>query len=242
MEQTINNDKKTSATVIEEFAPRQTARQPEHTKSTETQLPSQYARPLSAKIEGSAKKSIIPLQKWQLFALVSLLIFAATICVAVWAYSYVHTANTDRTNWQSDKLVIETQLQSADSKAAELAEQLEELKTINAQLTLENAGLAAQCTLLADNLQSLKQAAEARLQKNTLTSFEQPAPAAPDENRLNAIRSGSYPYDMTKDELVVALGEPDRRYKTDSDEQLVYFGRSPGRFWFKTGPFLHAAR
>ncbi len=246
MEQTINNDRKTAAAVIEEFAPRQTARQSEHTQPVETQLPSQYARPLLAKAEASAKKSRIPLKMWQLFALISLLLFAATIYAAVWAYSNVRAGKADRTNWQTDKFALETQLQSASSKAAELAGQVEQLKTVNAKLTLENAGLAAQCTLLADNVQSLKDAADARLQKDKPTGFEdkplQPTHAAPDENRLNAIRSGRYPYDMTKDELISALGEPDRRYNTDSDEQLVYFGRSPGRFWFKTGPFLDAAR
>jgi len=246
MEQTINNDSKTAATVIQEFAPRQTARQSEHTKSAETQLPSQYARPLLAKAEASAKKNRIPLKRWQLFAFISLLIFAAAIYAAVWSYSNVRAVKIDRTAWQTDKFTLEAQLQSAGSKAAELAGQIEQLKTVNAQLALENAGLAAQCTLLADNVQSLKQSAEARLQKNNLTGFEdkplQTAHTAPDENRLNAIRSGRYPQDMTKDELISALGEPDRCYNTDSCEQLVYFGRSPGRFWFKTGPFLDAAR
>ncbi len=48
-----------------------------------------------------------------------------------------------------------------------------------------------------------------------------------------------YPQDMAKQELIASLGEPDRSYQGDIYEQLVYFDRSPGRFWFKTGPYLH---
>jgi len=71
--------------------------------------------------------------------------------------------------------------------------------------------------------------------------MHQPEAVPHDQIRLNAIKKGNYPQDMTKAELTAALGEPDRIYKDEVYEQLVYFGRSPGRFWFKNGPFLRAA-
>ena len=58
------------------------------------------------------------------------------------------------------------------------------------------------------------------------------------EKRKNDILKGFYPKDMTKEELIASLGEPDRIYKGQVYEQLVYFDRSPRRFWFKDGHFF----
>jgi hypothetical protein len=58
------------------------------------------------------------------------------------------------------------------------------------------------------------------------------------QERIGAIRKGLYPKDMTKEELIAGLGEPDRIYKGSVYEQLVYFNHSPRRFWFNNGPFF----
>ena len=58
-----------------------------------------------------------------------------------------------------------------------------------------------------------------------------------EQGRLASIAKGTYPQDMTRKELVASLGEPDRVYMGKGYEQLVYFDRSPCRFWFKNGPF-----
>jgi hypothetical protein len=58
-----------------------------------------------------------------------------------------------------------------------------------------------------------------------------------EQSRLASIAKGIYPQDMTREELVASLGEADRVCKGRAYEQLVYFNRSPCRFWFKNGPF-----
>lgn len=61
------------------------------------------------------------------------------------------------------------------------------------------------------------------------------------KRRIGAIQKGLYPKDMTRGELIASLGEPDRIYKGQVYEQLVYFNHTPRRFWFKNGPYFEAA-
>lgn len=70
---------------------------------------------------------------------------------------------------------------------------------------------------------------------------EQEKPKQEKQKRIGYIRKGLYPKDMTKDELIASLGEPDRTYKGRVYEQLVYFNHAPRRFWFKNGPYFERA-
>ncbi|UCE99247.1 MAG: hypothetical protein JSV82_08785 [Planctomycetota bacterium] len=261
MEQVINNGRKTRVATINEYAAMKgvtpekvqkwvkknrittlrdngrtlidlEAPQTAKTRLDESQLPSRQTmiRTFLAKAEASAQKSEISRKRWQLLAFVSLLLLAATLYAAVWAHAQLSAL----TNYIPASYMGEGRLQAANLKVAELTQQIEQLRITNAHLTLENAGLEAQYSLLAIEGQSIKEPAQAEP--------AQPEPPAHDEERLTAIRNRMYPEDMTKDELIAALGRPDRLYKTELYEQLVYFERSPSRFWFKNGPFLHAAR
>ena len=99
MEQTVNNDRKTAAAAVQEYASQQTTRQSEHIKPGENQLPSHQFQTFLARAEASAKNNIISRKWWKLFALVSLMLLAATIYAAVWAYSQVTALTNDRTAW-----------------------------------------------------------------------------------------------------------------------------------------------
>jgi hypothetical protein len=64
--------------------------------------------------------------------------------------------------------------------------------------------------------------------KSTFPSAQSaPAPTG----RIEVKKKSTYSRGTTKNELISALGEPDRVYKSRGYEQLVYFGRNPGRFW-----------
>lgn len=69
----------------------------------------------------------------------------------------------------------------------------------------------------------------------------QEKPKQEKQKRIGTIRKGLYPKNMTKDELIASLGEPDRIYKGQVYEQLVYFNHTPRRFWFKNGPYFERA-
>jgi hypothetical protein len=58
------------------------------------------------------------------------------------------------------------------------------------------------------------------------------AEQALDAGRIEAIRKGTFPKGAAKGELIAALGEPDRIYKSRGYEQYVYFDKKPGRVWF----------
>ena len=51
----------------------------------------------------------------------------------------------------------------------------------------------------------------------------------------NAAAEKAYKTRVNRFITVIKLGEPDRVYKSRGYEQLVYFGRKPGRFWFIGG-------
>jgi hypothetical protein len=98
------------------------------------------------------------------------------------------------------------------------------------------AGLKGEIEILLNR--NIELAGENSQLKSLKKSVIVPAPVVtetiqPAENpRIEAIRKGTYPEGTTKDELISALGEPDRVYKSEKYEQLVYFGKKPGRFWF----------
>jgi len=219
----------------------------------ENQLPTSEVllQRLLVKAEVSAQKSDMSRKKWQLLSLVSLMFFAAALYVTFWIYMDTSALTTDQIRLRMDTQALTEQLHSANTEVSDLSRQLDLLLNTNSQLVAENANLKAQNSSPSIRVESLNQpnqsADNVELTNITgkSTALESNWPKAKgtpqDQSRLNAIRKGIYPQDMTKAELIAALGKPDRVYKGKLYEQLVYFDRSPGRFWFKNGPFLEAS-
>ncbi|MHC4462417.1 MAG: hypothetical protein ACYS30_13450 [Planctomycetota bacterium] len=219
----------------------------------ENQLPTPEVllQRLLAKAEVSAQTSDMSRKKWQLLSLVSLMLFATALYVTIWIYMDTSPLTTEQIRLRMDNQALTEQLHSANTKVSDLSRQLDLLLNTNSQLVAENANLKAPNSSPSIRVESLNQpnqsADNVELTNITgkSTALESNLPKAKgtpqDQSRLNTIRTGIYPQDMTKAELIAALGKPDRVYKGKLYEQLVYFDHSPGRFWFKIGPFLEAS-
>ncbi len=223
---------------------------PKETTADENQTPSLefLLQRLLAKAETSARKNEISRKRWQLVSFVSLMLFAAAFFTCLWVYMEVNALTKDQDTLRMDKHTLTEQLQLAGTKVSEFSWQIDLLKNQNDRFAIENANLKTQNGSLSTRAESLSQsAATAELKQPAGRPIvpddktHQPKPTPQDQRRLNAIQEGNYPQDMTRTELTAALGEPDRIYKDEVYEQLVYFDRAPGRFWFKNGPFLRAA-
>jgi hypothetical protein len=177
---------------------------------------------LLAGAETAALKSSISLKKWQLFSFVLLICLAGVLVVGVLLYMDVNVLSADQGRLRMDKYSVTEQLDLAGAKLSEFEMQVETLRNQNNQLAVESKPVD-------------DEVAEVRIEP------EPPRPLPQDQGRLGDIKKGIYPHDMTRAELIAGLGEPDRIYKDTRYEQLVYFERSPGRFWFKNGPFAGTA-
>jgi len=243
---TLRQNGKTVIDVDASEKPKET----EETKVDENQLPSPEVllQTLLIKAEASVHKSDISRKRWQFLSFVSLMLFTGALYTVIWVYMGVDSLTKDQSRLHMDKYTLTEQLHSANTKVTGLSRQVGLLRNQNDQLAIESANLRVQNSSLSNNVKSLNQSTdndELKYAEDEPRGFEnkshQTQRTPQDQSRLNAIRKGIYPQDMTKDELIASLGEPDRVYKGKLYEQLVYFDRSPGRFWFKNGPFLEAA-
>ena len=202
---------------------------------------------LLAGAEAAAQKSNISLRRWQLFSFVLLISLVGALVVGILLYMDVNVLTADQGRLRMDKYSMSEQLNLAGAKLNEFERQVETLKNQNNQLAVENAGLKTKSSLLAIRSAPVEQlpAAESKPLDDEAAGGriepELPRPLPQDQHRLGDIKKGIYPHDMTRAELIAAQGEPDRIYKDTEYEQLVYFDRSPGRFWFKNGPFAGTA-
>ena len=202
---------------------------------------------LLAGAEAAAQKSNISLRRWQLFSFVLLISLVGALVVGILLYMDVNVLTADQGRLRMDKYSMSEQLNLAGAKLNEFERQVETLKNQNNQLAVENAGLKTKSSLLAIRSAPVEQlpAAESKPLDDEAAGAriepELPRPLPQDQHRLGDIKKGIYPHDMTRAELIAAQGEPDRIYKDTEYEQLVYFDRSPGRFWFKNGPFAGTA-
>jgi hypothetical protein len=116
--------------------------------------------------------------------------------------------------------------------------------TLRGRLEIENQSLREQLNLAGTQIAGLKNEMDTLLNqpaKENPNSKSQTASSATaiasrrsvsvDASRINVTRKGTNSNGTTRDELIGALGEPDRIYKARGYEQLVYFDRKPGRFW-----------
>jgi regulator of replication initiation timing len=108
-----------------------------------------------------------------------------------------------------------------------------------ATLQDENQSLREQVNLAGSQITGLKTEMEALLNRNTELVTENTKlklqNASPAASRPAAASRQSAAKGATKAELIAAMGEPDRVYNTRGYEQLVYFGKKPGRFWLIDG-------
>ena len=202
---------------------------------------------LLLKAETSAQKSDISRKKWQLVSFVSLMLLAVTLYTVIWMNMEVNALSGEQGRLRIDKRALAGQVRSANTKASEASERVELLRNQNERLAIENISLREQNRSLFSKVESLNRTTdigELKYAKDKPRGPEKKWHQTEDrpqvQSRLNTIQEGIYPKDMTKDELIASLGEPDRVYKGEVYEQLLYLGRSPGRFWFKNGPFLDA--
>jgi len=203
---------------------------------------------LLAGAETAAQKSGISLKRWQLFSFVLLISLVGALVVGILLYMDVNVLTADQGRLRMDKYSMSEQFNLAGAKLSEFEGQVETLKNQNNQLAVENAGLKTKSSLLAVRstpVEQLPVSAESKPLEDEAAGAriepEPPSPMPQNQGRLADISEGIYPHDMTKAEVIAVLGEPDRIYKDTRYEQLVYFDRSPGRFWFKNGPFAGSA-
>jgi cell division protein FtsB len=236
-------------TVIDVTASQEPAEQSQMDVDEPTQLTSSEAllETFLSKAEVSAEHSELSRKKWQFISLVSMMFLAVAVLVVVLLYVELHAVTIEQGRLRVDRYSLSEQAGSAKAEVEPLRHQLEQLQNENNRLAAANAELWAQNESLAARLDLLGQPTDgttAILPKSQLPPDATEAPqtnrAAEGRTRIEAIREGIYPKDMTRDELVTGLGEPDRVYKTRGYERLVYFNRTPGRFWFENGVFLQA--
>jgi len=196
--------------------------------------------------EGVAHRNDLSRRKWQLLSLLSLMLIFPACAATIWLYSELNAITAKDAKLTIENRTLVEQFNLAGAKTTDSGSQFESLQSENLRLLLENANLKAQNDVLLSRLDSLSKAPRTAQPAQTVSvvqplSQSRTTPAQLNQTRLDAIKRGSFPADMTKGELIAALGQPDRILKSDKYEQLLYFNRSPGRFWFSNGPFLHAA-
>ncbi len=102
------------------------------------------------------------------------------------------------------------------------------------RLMSENQSLREQLAIAGTQITEYKNQIDSYQNRNTAQSRSpfpsvQSAPAP--TGHIEVKKKSTVSRGTTRNELISALGEPDRVYKSRGYEQLVYFGRSPGRFW-----------
>jgi len=181
--------------------------------------------------EASAQRTEFAKRRWQLASLLSGMLLVATIVVIGLLYVETNATRTPRGQVQTENQALKEQLNAANVQTTGLKGQVDTLLNRNIELVSENSQLKSQsiapiATASVGAVKVVQRSAEGA--SSTVAVVGQ----AVDTSRVEAIRKGTYPNGTTKAELIAALGEPDRVYKSRNYEQLVYFNRKPGRFWF----------
>jgi len=160
---------------------------------------------LSLNTETSAERTLFTKRKWQLVSLLTGILFVTAAVTVIWLT--LETSATG-TRLEAENQSLREQLNLAGSQITGLKNDMEALVTENAKL--KSQGIT---TIAAASSKS----------------------ASVNASRVEAMRKGTYSKGATKAELIAAMGEPDRVYNARGYEQLVYFGKKPGRFWLTGG-------
>ncbi len=271
MEEMPKTNGSTIKEVKEQVKPRSTAFKPrptllidiapvdEEKKFTpkETAKPSETPEPMLQQLlintEASAERTEFSKRKWQLAALVLVMLFIPIGILAGWLYVGMNSASSGRGRMMIENTTLKEEIESAGARITGLRGEIEILMNRNIELVGENAKLkselqtagersiaAAEPVVRKEQARPVEQEAAAKATPMQRPRFDtvQITPAFEakveklDTGRIESIRKGTYPKGSSKTELIVALGEPNRIYRARGYEQLLYFNRTPGRFWF----------
>jgi regulator of replication initiation timing len=177
--------------------------------------PEKLLQGLLSNTEASAERTQFAKRKWQLVSLLTGTLLIAAIAIIGWLYLETSATAT----LQGENQSLREQVNLAGSQITGLKNEMEALLNRNTELVTENAKLKSQS---ATPVASRPAAVSGQS-------------ASVDASRIEAIKKGTYSNGATKAELVAAIGEPDRVYNARGYEQLVYFGKKPGRFWLIDG-------
>jgi regulator of replication initiation timing len=187
--------------------------------SKHEESPEKLLQGLLLNTEASAEQTQFAKRKWQLASLLSGMLLIAAVAIIGWLYLETSATATLRGRLQVENQSLREQANLVGSQITGLKSEMEALLSRNIELATENAKLKSQ---------------------NASPVASRPAAvsrqsASVDASRIEAMRKGTYSNGTTKAELVAAIGEPDRVYNARGYEQLVYFGKKPGRFWLIGG-------
>jgi hypothetical protein len=167
--------------------------------------PEKLLHGLLSNTEVTAEKTPFEKKKWQLVSLLMGTLFVIAAAIAVWLAFEMSITATLRNQLEAENQSLREQLTLAGSQIAGLKNELDVLHR-NMESAAENGNLK---------------------QQGAATSSKSAS--------ADTIRKGTYSRGSTKAELIAAMGEPDRIYNSRGYEQLVYFGKKPGRFWLVDG-------
>jgi regulator of replication initiation timing len=181
--------------------------------------PEKLLQGLLSNTEASAERTQFAKRKWQLVSLLTGILLIAAVAIIGWLYLETSATATLRSRLEVENQSLREQTSLAGSQITELKSKMEALLNRNIELVTENAKLKSQN---ASPVASRYAAASRQT-------------ASVDASRIDAMRKGTFSNGATKAELIAAIGEPDRIYNARGYEQLVYFGKNPGRFWLING-------
>jgi hypothetical protein len=201
--------------------------------------PQEMLQGLLMRTEASANRTKISRMKWQVAALVLVMLFVPAIAVTFWLQIQTASSGSQLASLEMENISLKNQINTAGLQITGLKSELDTQLNRNIELVGEIAKLKSLKHPLSP-APAVAVAAAApvavKTQKNPtpLISTKQPEIKSPalDTSRIEAIRNGKYPSGATRDELKTVLGEPDRIYKSARYEQWVYFGKKTARFWF----------
>lgn len=209
---------------------------------------------LLATAESAGQRAELSRRKWQLAFLLSTLLFVPALAVIVWLFIDASAMRMEQAHLRMDNYTLDEQVKASGIQAAGLTRRRDLLENQNARLALENSRLKTDNISLAAgavhppavvssvNKQTPRNRPPAIQNNQQRTPPQKAMSPLMKQSRLNDIKKGVYPLNMTKAELLVALGRPDRIYVSGIYEQLLYFDRSPGRFWFTNNAFIQTER
>jgi hypothetical protein len=151
-------------------------------------------------------------RKWQLVSLLAGILLIAAIAAIGWLYRETSATETLRGQLDVENQSLREQLNLAGTQIAGLKNEMETLRNRNIEPANENPNSKSQTV-------------------SPVAAVASRRSASVDTSRINVTRKGTNSSGTTRDELIGALGEPDRVYTARGYEQLVYFGKKPGRFW-----------
>jgi hypothetical protein len=173
--------------------------------------------------------------RWQLATLImGLTLATAAVLIACLAIYSAHQHQRKLANQN-----LTGQLNTLKSQIGGFQNEIEALISRNTELAGENSRLKYQTNLPASKKQDAFIAENAKNAEKK-SKINSAVSAESGTSRVEAIKKGKILSGASKTELITALGQPDRVYAARNYEQLVYFGRKPGRFWFIGGYLVQA--